>query len=352
MHLPWVQVARAREAPRRWMLLLLARAVRVARARAREAHRRWMRLSLAQVARVAGPPELAARRPCPQVPSARTTPNALSASVWMVFAATVDAADNANPAPKLAALGRARRFSRAIPVARARHAPVRTSARVSVMFPVRRPARCQATLRYAKPRVAQAVNIRPNRSVAAVVLAPPRPHRHAQLVRAPPTIAESASGPVRQLLAPQANTVPLRAIACRRRGTELETRARRGPSVCRPTAHPSTAFAAIRTARDNARLAATARERALESPRVSPWEAVPRARAQPMPLVAGVAITRLTIAISHPREPHAWQQLARIRRRTNSPRPAPGVGMLARLPTPRRRPVHTAVATGHAHPVI
>lgn len=332
------------------------RGAQVARARALEAHRRWMLLSRARVERVAPvarerirmlPPELAAQRPCPRVLFARLIASARSASVSTAFAATAGAGDNARPAPKLAALEHARRSRRAIPVALVRLAPARASARGSVMFPVRRPARCQATPRYVWPRAAQAVNIRLNRSATAVALAPARQHRRARPVRAPPTVAESASGPVPPLPAPPANTVPLRVAARRRRGTEPETRARRGPSAHRLTAHRPTVFAAIRTARDSARLVTTARERARESPRGNPWEVVQRAQAQPTPLAAGVATTRLTVAISRPQELHAWRRLARIRRRTSSPRPAPGAVVLALVPTLLRRRVHTAVATEH-----
>jgi hypothetical protein len=79
---------------------------------------------------------------------------------------------------------------------------------------------------------------------------------------------------------------------------------------------------------------------------------VPRARAQPTPPVADVATTPPTIAISHPLEPNAWQQLARIRQRTSSPGHAPGVVVLALLPRLLRRRVPTAVAAEHVRPVI
>ena len=331
----------------------MARA-RVARARVREAHPLRMPLLEARAVQVAQgararswmlPPERAARRPCPRVPSARTTPNVLSASVWMVFAAIADAAVNAKPAPKPAVLERARRSRPAILVARGRYAPARASARGSVTGPVLRPARCRATLRCARPRAAQsAVNTRPSRFAMAVELAPARPRRPARPVRVRLTTAESASGPVRLLLAPQVNTVRLRASARRRKATELEIRARRGPSAHRLTVHRSTAFAAIPTARDNARTAATARARARESPRASRLVAVPHVRAQPTPPVAGVATTPPTIAIFRPREPHARRRLAQIRR-TSSPRPAPGVEVLALVPALLRSPVRTAAAT-------
>jgi hypothetical protein len=200
------------------------------------------------------------------------------------------------------------------------------------MAPARRPARCQATPRYARPRPAHSVNIRRNRSATALALALVRQPRRARPVRALQTAAESAWGPVRQPLAPPASTVPLRVVARRRRGTEQETPARPGPSVHRTTAHPPTAFAAIRTARGNARPAA--RERARESPRASPWEAVPRAWAQPTPLAVGVATTPPTIAIIHPREPQCLAATCTDSSTHQFARTCPGSGGACASPTP------------------
>jgi hypothetical protein len=123
-----------------------------------------------------------------------------------------------------------------------------------------------------------------------------------------------------------------------------ETPARQGPSAHRPTAHQPRAFAVLRIAQGNARPAA--RERARESPRASPWEAVPRARAQPTLLAEGVATTRPTVATSRRWQPNAWHRVARARR-TSLPRPAPETVVLALVPTLPRSRVLMAVATEH-----